>query len=151
MTEIIPKEKRWKALSIGTLVGFFGVGVIDFLHATRGFHLTEYESFGTIIGLSLYYVLIGLPIAFIACFSLGVPLYLIINKISEMNLQSSIAMGVFMGIVFGLVNFIFFFTAWPIWISVLDLLSTILVGGFAGYVSFHYTKQPLANIAMEAN
>jgi len=145
MTQIIPQEKRWHALSIGTLTGFAGVGLIDFLHALISFHLTDYEGFGTLIGFSAYYLVFGLPLAFMACFILGVPLYLIFNKTSEMNAKASIAMGVLMGSIFGLANFIFFFATWPLWISIPDFISTILVGAIAGYVSFHFTKRPQVN------
>lgn len=145
MSEIIPKEKRWKALAIGTLIGFFGVGLIDFLHALVSFYLSDYENFEYIIVLSLYYIIIGLPLAFLACFIVGIPLYLIIDKVSIMNRKAALTLGVFMGLIFGLVNFVFFFLAWPLWVSVLDLLSTIIVGGLAGSLSFNITKQPMIN------
>lgn len=140
MTEIIPKEKIWKALAIGTLVGFCGVGLIDLIHAIISSIVNDGSYFSTTVLIGFCYILIGSPLAFIACFSIGIPLYLIVNRSFDMNLKTSITMGIFMGMIFGLVNFIFFFTAWPIWISVLDLFSTILVGGLAGYVSFSTTK-----------
>lgn len=145
MTEIIPKECRWQAMAIGTIVGFCGVGFIDFVHAFITFNTTDYESFGFLIMLSIYYVIIGLPLAFIACFALGVPIYLIINKLTPINLKAAITMGALMGLMFGFMNVFLFMRDWQLWLLGLDLMSTIVVGAFAGYISFYLSKQKSFN------
>lgn len=141
MTGVIPKEKRWKALAIGTLTGFCGVGLIDFLHALLSMIGTDYNGFGVILLIGFYYILIGLPLAFIMCFTFGIPIYLIINKLSSMTLKTAVLMGAIMGLIFGSVSFVVFIQEWPFWVSALDLISTISVGAFAGYVSFNLTQQ----------
>jgi hypothetical protein len=151
MTEIIPRDKRWKALAVGTLIGFCGVGIIDLLHFLISEITRDTGYLSTLFLIGIYYIVIGLPVAFMASFAIGVPLYLIINKISAMTMKTSIAMGLLMGSIFGAVNFVFFFAAWPVWMSSLDLLSTIFIGGLAGYVSFNTTKQPLAKIEIGAS
>lgn len=147
MTETIPRENRWKALVIGTLIGFAGVGLIDFLHAIFSMSGNDYTGLGFILVIGFYYILIGLPLAFILCFTIGIPIYLIINKFSDMTLRAAMIMGALMGLIFGSVNFALFVQAWPFWISSLDWVSTICVGTFAGYVSFNRTKRDIINLS----
>jgi hypothetical protein len=147
MTEMIPKENRLKALAIGTLTGFAGVGLVDFLHAIFSMSGSDYTGLGFILVIGFYYILIGLPLAFILCFTVGIPIYLIINKLSDMTLRAAMIMGGLMGLIFGSVNFALFVQAWPFWLSSLDWISTICVGAFAGYISFSRTKRDIINFS----
>ncbi len=147
MTEIIPKEKRSVAIMLGAFYGFCGVGIIDFIYATISYAKDGFEGFSLVLTVAFFYILIGLPIAIIVGLAIGYPLYLAAERESPIDLRKAVTIGSLMGVIFGFVNFLLFINAWPVWISILDLLSTIVVGALAGYLSFNFTKQPVTNLA----
>lgn len=139
MTEIIPKEKRWKALSIGTFTGWLGVGLIDLFTLILMGGDAQNLLNTLFIGLC-FYLIFGLPIAFILCFLMGIPIYLAAESFRPVDKYHAIIIGAILGTILGSISFIWFQTSHHnIWIW-LDWLSTILVGGLAGYVSFSATK-----------
>lgn len=147
MTEIIPKEKRSVAIMLGAFYGFCGVGVIDFLHATISYAERSFEGFSLVISIAFFYALIGLPVAILLGLVICYPVYLAAERESPIDLKKAVSIGSLMGVIFGFINFVLFMNAWPLWVSILDLLSTITVGAIAGYLSFSFTKQPLTNLS----
>ena len=146
MTKVIPKEKRLAALAHGTLMGFFCIAIIDFLSVLVSTGSNAGTDTGFVVMFGFYYVIIGLPIAFILCFILGIPTFLIFNRFRKFNLSAAIAMGLFMGSVFGLINFTLFSGDFPLWFTIFDLFSTIVVGAFAGHWSFQRTSTEIISL-----
>ena len=144
MTYIIHPAGKWRALVIGTLTGFLGVGLIDLL--TGILFGIEMNSTGfTFIGImTIYYFLIGLPIAYILCFIFGIPLYLIFQKTGPMTKSKAVLLGTVLGTFLGGINFLLFIHNTTNNFLFLDFLSTIAVGAFAGYVAFQRTKENVA-------
>lgn len=141
MTETMPGNKKAKAMFIGTLTGWFGVGIIDYftLLFIEG---RSFEPLATLAAGLFAYTIFGLPIALILCFFIGIPVFVIFEKLRRLDKYSAIFMGAIMGTLLGAINFIIFLTAYQNFWLWLDWLSTIMVGAIAGYVSFQYTKIP---------
>ena len=145
MTEIIHSDNKWGALVVGSFTGFVGVGLIDLLTLVLETLGSGYASFSYIGLLALYYTLIGLPIAFILCLTLGTPLYLLIQMTGPIVRSKAILLGAVMGALLGGLNFLLIGQGLLSLFWGLDILSTIAVGAFAGYVSFQKAKEPLSD------
>jgi len=137
--------KKSLALGHGALTGWAGVLIIDIL--TLPFIEGGSESYiGSLInalGIVPIYILMGLPIAFILCFLIGWPLWMIIEIRKALSIQGAIFFGMVMGAILGgAFNIIFYFNdLFPIYWLVIDFLSTVAVGGFAGWKGFKFASK----------
>lgn len=138
MAKIYPQKiNPFLAISVGTLTGWFGILVIDiftFPLLSDGPYLKELAQGLMIIP---YYIIIGIPVASVLCFILGLPLWALFKRGRGLTQKRAIIMGMIIGGVLGSVNAAIFFNEYAGTGMVLDWLSTVLVGGFAGRTGFN--------------
>jgi len=126
------KLSTLKFLNTATLVGWSGVLIIDIFSIIFTSNITA-----TVMMVILGYVIIGLPIAYIACFVTGWPILTIIQKNTLMSLKLATIIGIIIGTIFGSINaFLFVTFQTELWIIIADWASTVIIGGAAGYIAF---------------
>jgi hypothetical protein len=129
-----------KAIFIGILTGWFGVLVIDIL--TLPLVLGNNESWiGSIGGIIGMYIMFGLIAAVIVCTPIILILWLFFSKNRQLSQRRAVLMGCTAGGILGLINVLMFMSQYGIGLA-FDWLSTVAVGGFAGWTAFRYAAKP---------
>lgn len=134
-----------KALFVGTLTGWAGVLLIDILSFPFIWNEPGISGFlATALVLTIYYTLFGLPVAMVICFAIGLPLWLALKTWGEITTKSAVGLGFLVGGILGMISFSFFQQSGiSLWWLTLDWLSTIAVGGFAGWVGYKHAAKDI--------
>ena len=141
MTKGFSKAKflRW-----ATFTGWGGVLIVDILTLI---FFEQGQVASLIFTITIGYVVIGLPIAFVLCFALGWPIITMVGNNRPITQRNMLILGMSLGAIFGSANFILMINeGFKIWMLSLDWLSTVLVGGAAGHVGF---KKANINVTLE--
>ena len=141
MTKGFSKAKflRW-----ATFTGWGGVLIVDILTLI---FFEQGQVASLIFTITIGYVVIGLPIAFVLCFALGWPIIAMVGNNRTITQRNMLILGMSLGALFGSANFILMINeGFKIWMLSLDWLSTVLVGGAAGHVGF---KKANINVTLE--
>jgi len=141
MTKGFSKAKflRW-----ATFTGWGGVLIVDILTLI---FLEQGQVASLIFPITIGYVVIGLPIAFVLCFALGWPIIAMVGNNRPITQRNMLILGMSLGAIFGGVNFLLLLgMKTHIALAVFDWLSTILIGGAAGHVGF---KKANINVTLE--
>ncbi len=131
-------------LSVATVIGWTGVLIVDIISLIF-FNQSNFSINTTLNALALIipYVIIGLPIAFICCYFIGLPILYIAEIFTPITLSFTVLMGLILGVIFGSINiYVLISLQTEHWKIVLDWISTVAIGGYAGYVG-HVTTNPI--------
>lgn len=142
------KPKVFGALVKAICVGWLGVFIVDILSLLLfGSHESEFSGIlQGILGFSVAYLLIGLPIALVVGLAFGLIVWNLMWAVKLTSRNHTIGFGALMGFVLGLPTYYVFMTDDSYLFAHLDLASTILVGAFAGWVFYNNIKFPRSNL-----
>lgn len=136
-----PQFSKAKFLSHTTLLGWGGVLIVDIFSLI---FLSQSNAAGAAIALVFFYVIIGLPIAYAACFLCGLPMLSLLERLTRITHRKAIILGLSLGVIFGSVNaFALIALEVDIWKVALDWLSTILIGGGAAHLAYKKSSEDI--------
>jgi len=139
------KKIRNKAVMLATLTGYGGVFLIDCLQFAVPdlINNSGNSNADLLAGLIIAYLIIGLPIAFAICFPIGTLIWNRLYVREKLNAANCVGGGLALGAILWLgLGFMIAKELSPIFLLA-DVVSTIAIGGLAGWIGFLASKKAL--------